>query len=824
MRAKDIIKVYVEKDYQVLDITDGIIEINTFTGIDSFEGDFQTPDAGQFTILSRNASIDPHINDFIRFNSYVTINMEDQSNSYTVFRGYITDVNVEYRVNEPPLITINGTDEIGLLNRTIIDQQLIDDINSTYGPFTNDVVPLDIFLTATTGYIYQGRAATQGGLDIDPYIPDLPLIKMEVGKSYWELISKCLRTALASTNFEPIFNALTIYPFYKYDTSFWAPNFDNPVLGTGRYEYEFVSHPNINPAAYNYKFIKVNDGFDRVVNQIDISNIKPEDQTTSEYGTYVSANSLTEWGPASLSIDTTFSENQQTTPYADPTIEDKADRYAEDILQVSDTPTVEINSITVDMVKQFGSNFGYPPPVIGAMLDITHQINETEFITGWYKAIGVNYSINESEWFGEFILRKLEDQIYLDKRSKEPIISINAMSGDTNTSFTASVTNYSAGEYSRIEWELNGQYYLQSPMPPSLRYDPVPVEFTGISQTWNYDDNGVLAPFGPSGYGSNAHWCVQVWVTDNDGFVRSAVVGPISISSAQVHADFSYNINQYGGVTFVDASSPDVNSWSWDFGDSTTSTLENPPIKYYTSNGNKTVTLTVNNGFTSDTETKTVSITNATIPVRFVKFEWDTSYSSAPGGDYSDFIINNIGQIDIWSSSSALSSNCFVDKDVTTGDFYRSTTGQVWVPDGSVGSINTKRILTNGDSFNTGHVTMVPQTTTVGNVNTQTYDGSLIVEMQYQPYLPSPLALNDITPRFDITQYIQIRHKTTGIKLNVVSKPINVYVSEDKINWYKIGEFKMGPYTTYPTLPAGAFYLSNLVPTIPQFPPRYPTP
>ena len=140
MRAKDIIKVYVEKDYQVLDITDGIIEINTFTGIDSFEGDFQTPDAGQFTILSRNASIDPHINDFIRFNSYVTINMEDQSNSYTVFRGYITDVNVEYRVNEPPLITINGTDEIGLLNRTIIDQQLIDDINSTYGPFTNETL------------------------------------------------------------------------------------------------------------------------------------------------------------------------------------------------------------------------------------------------------------------------------------------------------------------------------------------------------------------------------------------------------------------------------------------------------------------------------------------------------------------------------------------------------------------------------------------------------------------------------------------------------------------------------------------------------------
>ena len=58
-------------------------------------------------------------------------------------------------------------------------------------------------------------------------------------------------------------------------------------------------------------------------------------------------------------------------------------------------------------------------------------------------------------------------------------------------------------------------------------------------------------------------------------------------------------------VTFTDTSQYSPASWSWDFGDSSTenNTMQNP-VHTYTTNGKKTVSLTVTNSFGSDTETK----------------------------------------------------------------------------------------------------------------------------------------------------------------------------------------------------------------------------
>jgi len=57
-------------------------------------------------------------------------------------------------------------------------------------------------------------------------------------------------------------------------------------------------------------------------------------------------------------------------------------------------------------------------------------------------------------------------------------------------------------------------------------------------------------------------------------------------------------------VNFTDQSSGDVNSWSWDFGDGSTSTVQNPSHAYQEL-GSYTVSLTVNGAGGSDTETKT---------------------------------------------------------------------------------------------------------------------------------------------------------------------------------------------------------------------------
>ena len=71
-------------------------------------------------------------------------------------------------------------------------------------------------------------------------------------------------------------------------------------------------------------------------------------------------------------------------------------------------------------------------------------------------------------------------------------------------------------------------------------------------------------------------------------------------------ADFSVDKTQVAlaqEVHFTDQSSGDPTEWSWDFGDDTTSTEQNPSHAY-SSMGSYTVTLTVTNVAGSDTEIK----------------------------------------------------------------------------------------------------------------------------------------------------------------------------------------------------------------------------
>ncbi len=67
-------------------------------------------------------------------------------------------------------------------------------------------------------------------------------------------------------------------------------------------------------------------------------------------------------------------------------------------------------------------------------------------------------------------------------------------------------------------------------------------------------------------------------------------------------------------VTFTDQSTGDIDSWSWDFGDGSTSTEQNPTHQY-TSAGTYTVKLTVTGPGGSDTETKVDYITVSDVPV-----------------------------------------------------------------------------------------------------------------------------------------------------------------------------------------------------------------
>jgi PKD repeat protein len=82
-------------------------------------------------------------------------------------------------------------------------------------------------------------------------------------------------------------------------------------------------------------------------------------------------------------------------------------------------------------------------------------------------------------------------------------------------------------------------------------------------------------------------------------------------------------------VSFTDLSTGDPTSWSWDFGDSRTSTTQNPTHVYDTE-GTYTVSLTVSNDSGEDTEVKTNYITVTSGPLPAADFTGTPLSGTAP--------------------------------------------------------------------------------------------------------------------------------------------------------------------------------------------------
>ncbi len=114
---------------------------------------------------------------------------------------------------------------------------------------------------------------------------------------------------------------------------------------------------------------------------------------------------------------------------------------------------------------------------------------------------------------------------------------------------------------------------------------------------WEFGDGGTSSSQNPThAYASTGNYSVKLTVTGTGSDGTATITSPITVLDGGVLSSyFSYSVSGLG-VTFTDLSvagpSGPITGWAWNFGDTNTSTSQNPSHTYAAA-GSYLVTLTV---------------------------------------------------------------------------------------------------------------------------------------------------------------------------------------------------------------------------------------
>jgi serine protease len=160
---------------------------------------------------------------------------------------------------------------------------------------------------------------------------------------------------------------------------------------------------------------------------------------------------------------------------------------------------------------------------------------------------------------------------------------------------------------------------------PTSGYAPLTVAFTDASTngptswSWTFGDGGTSTLQNPSHqYTAAGTYTVTLTATNAYGSDSETKTGYITVTTQPTNPPVAaFSGTPTSGnipltVVFTDASTNNPTSWSWNFGDGGTSTLQNPSHQY-TVAGTYTVTLTATNAYGSDDEVKTNYITASAV-------------------------------------------------------------------------------------------------------------------------------------------------------------------------------------------------------------------
>ncbi len=173
---------------------------------------------------------------------------------------------------------------------------------------------------------------------------------------------------------------------------------------------------------------------------------------------------------------------------------------------------------------------------------------------------------------------------------------------------------------------------------PASGYMPLAVSFTDTSSntptswSWTFGDSGTSTAQNPSHtYTTNGSYTVALTATNSYGNNTCTKNNYITVSLPVPVANFTGTPTSGVApvaVSFTDTTLNTPTSWSWTFGDSSTSTAQNPSHTY-SAVGSYTVALTATNSYGNNTCTKTNYIT-ATIPPPAANFSGTPTSGSVP--------------------------------------------------------------------------------------------------------------------------------------------------------------------------------------------------
>ncbi|MDA3893740.1 MAG: PKD domain-containing protein [Salinivirgaceae bacterium] len=192
---------------------------------------------------------------------------------------------------------------------------------------------------------------------------------------------------------------------------------------------------------------------------------------------------------------------------------------------------------------------------------------------------------------------------------------------------------------------------------------PLTVAFTDASTgditSWKWYIDDATTEFSTSQSPSHEFteagtYSIKLVVSDGTNSDDTVMTDLITVNEVIADITAAFSSNKTSGdapleVSFTDASTGDITSWSWDFDNdgSADATTQNPTYTYETA-GTYTVSLTVSDGTTSDTETKTsyITVNEVVVPID-AEFSADVTSGDAPLTV--NFTDESTGDVTTWS-------------------------------------------------------------------------------------------------------------------------------------------------------------------------------